>query len=143
MKKKPIKPKRDHAGRPTKWSLEIQQKLFNSFLIDCTVQMACVDAEISQTTFNSWCRTRKGFLSEMLKAKLKLHRGARQAIAKEIAKGNYKPAQWFLEHRESETYAPRIKHEVSGSVRVLPPRGEEPHPFVKAKKPAEKRIKKK
>ncbi len=105
------------AGRPSKLTTEIKDKLDYAFSIGCNNAEACVYADLSESTFYSWIEKDEK-LSERFKAlKNKPVLKAKEVVQSALDEGDSNTAKWYLERRSAE-FKPSSKTEIEGKVGV-------------------------
>lgn len=110
------KPK-DGAGRPTKFTKELINKLEQAFSLGCSDNEACLHADISPTALYKYQLKNPEFVErkEVLKDKLLLK--ARSNVAKDLQEGNTSVSLWYLERKKKDEFSQ--KHEVENSGEMI------------------------
>lgn len=89
------------VGAPSKLTEEVTQKLESIFKIGGTIAEACSYALISDSTYNTYCRTDGKFLARMDAARHYADIVAKNIVVDTMIKDkNIDTAKWWLEKRE-------------------------------------------
>lgn len=107
-KKEVEKRNRSRAGRPTKMTDTTLQKLEESFMLDATVEMACLQAGISKSTYHQYCKDNPAFLDRIRLLKTKLGFKAILNVANDIQQGNIQTTKWYLERKYRQDYGVNV-----------------------------------
>ena len=92
------------------------QKLKEAFAIDCTIEQACLYAEIAIQTYYNWTKKHPKLLEEFELLREKLPLRAKYNIAQKIEGGEISLSKWLLERKESGKYGEKLKIEHSGQI---------------------------
>lgn len=98
------------AGRKTKYTPDVVQRITEAIRLGATYKLACQYAGISTPLFYQWMNTKLEFLSAVKEAEGK---GAIQWLAvieKAAKEGTWQAAAWKLERRYNEDYGNRTHH---------------------------------
>lgn len=85
------------AGRPSKRTPEIEDKLVQAFSLGATIVGACYYAEISESTYHDWAKADPEFSERMIAHKQKPILKALQTVAGDLDNPN--TAKWLLEKK--------------------------------------------
>lgn len=101
-KKRPPKGRKSNAGRPTVMTPETIQKLENGFSMGLSDREACLYAGIVPQTLFNYGATHPEFMErrELLKENVRMR--AKMNIHAEVAAGDARTSQWYLERRDPE-----------------------------------------
>ena len=105
------------AGRPTKYSAEMQYRLCIHLQHGATHRMAAEAEGIGLTTFDDWLRTKPDFREAVRTAEATARTELLSRMMVAVARGNVQAMTWLLERLEPETFGPpakRVQH--SGSI---------------------------
>ena len=104
------------AGRPSKITKEVLEKLEQAFLQGLSDEEACLLAEIDPKTLYNYCHKHPNFSSkkELLKERPKML--AKVNINKELEAGNIDVSKWFLERRAKDEFS--TKQEVTNQIGI-------------------------
>ncbi len=99
------------AGRPTKRTPEIEDRLRHAFSIGATISEACFYADIGEATYYEWVQKDPEFAEQMNKLRNKPILKARENIAKKIANGDSDISKWYLERKRKAEFSTRSEQE--------------------------------
>jgi len=92
-----------HAGRPTKYSIETEEKICNALRAGNTQKVSALYAGIDETTFYRWMQNYASFASAIKKAEADAEVSA-VAIIKKAMPETWQAAAWWLERRKPDDY---------------------------------------
>lgn len=103
-----------NVGRKTKITPEVLKKLEEAAAFDATVAEMCFYAEISPTTYYTYCDKNPQFLGRIAELREKPVLLARQTVVKSLSEPVH--AFRYLERKRSDEFSEKSKVEHSGSV---------------------------
>lgn len=92
-----------------KYSPEIVDSLYRSFLGLATIEQACTIAGISRETYYNWRKNDPDFALKMDKAQADPFMKAKKTVMDQI--GDIETAKWLLEHKANKEFNTRIETE--------------------------------
>lgn len=98
----------------SKMTPETLALLKQAFAVDATVEEACFYANIHPATFYRWKEKNPELSEEIERLRLTPILKARQTII--AALGNTATAQWFIERKRADEFAPKSKVEHGGKI---------------------------
>lgn len=101
------KKKGNKAGRPTKITKDILEKLDNAFSLGHSDEEACLVAQIDPQTLYNYCKKHPNYSSkkELLKNSPKIV--ARRNIVKDLNDGDVKTSKWYMERKAKDEFSNR------------------------------------
>lgn len=104
-------------GRPTKFSVEIINKLKEAFAYGSTVEEACFYAEIDKGSYYNWVKDNKELLNEFERLKQKPILLARKTVIDKM-KEDGKLALAYLERKLKNEFSLRTEVANSGDISI-------------------------
>lgn len=99
-------------GRPTKFSVEIINKLKEAFAIGAGVEEACFYAEIDKGTYYNWIKDNEVLFNEFQRLKQKPILKARQEVVKGL-EGNPEFSLKYLERKKKDEFSLRTETDIT------------------------------
>ena len=96
---------KNKGGRPTKKTDQTVSKLEYAFGIGCSIEEACLHADISRETYYDWSSKDEGFSDRMRLLRDKPALQARKVINDALIDGDASTAKWYMERKKSQEFS--------------------------------------
>jgi predicted DNA-binding protein YlxM (UPF0122 family) len=105
------------GGRPIEFTEDVVNKLEQAFALDCTIEEACLYADISRQTYYNKIKERPELFDRFEELRQRPFLKARQTLVKNLDQPEH--AKWYMERKKKKEFATRQEVENTGRIEVV------------------------